>query len=80
MFFLTRIKAYLLFAGAALVTVVSIYFKGKSDGRDDLEYEAKDKRLEDLLTAQEVRDEVEILDDDQLVDRASKWVRNSDRK
>jgi len=64
--------------GAALVAVVTVYFRGKADGRHDLEGEIKDKRIDDMLTAKEVEDEVEALDDDMLLDRANKWVRKSD--
>jgi beta-lactamase regulating signal transducer with metallopeptidase domain len=78
MFILARIKMYLWIIGAALVAVVTVYFRGKADGRDDLEYEIKDKRLEDMTTAKEIEDEIEILDDTGLADRASKWVRNGD--
>ena len=78
MFLLARLKMYLWIAGAALVAVITIYFKGRSDGRDNLEYKIKDKRLDDLLEAKEIRDEVEILDDVGLADRAGKWVRKSD--
>ena len=78
MFLLARLKMYMWIAGAALVAVITIYFKGRSDGRDNLEYKIKDKRLDDLLEAKEIRDEVEVLDDVGLADRASKWVRKSD--
>lgn len=78
MFLLARLKMYLWIAGAALVAVITIYFKGRSDGRDAYEYKAKDKRLDDLMTAKKVRDEIEILDDTGLADRASKWVRKPD--
>ena len=78
MFLLARLKMYLWIAGAALAAVITIYFKGRSDGRDNLEYKIKDKRLDDLLEAKEIRDEVEVLDDVGLADRASKWVRKSD--
>lgn len=33
------------------------------------------KRLEDVKKAQEVRDEVDALDDDELAARATRWVR-----
>lgn len=78
MFLLARIKMYLWLAGAALVAIVTVYFRGKADGRDDLEYEIKDKRIEDLLTAKEVEDEIEVLDDEELATRASRWVRGGD--
>jgi hypothetical protein len=69
---------YVWIIGAALVAVVTVYFRGKADGRHDLEGEIKDKRIDDMLTAKEVEDEIEALDDDMLLDRANKWVRKSD--
>jgi hypothetical protein len=78
MFMLARLKMYLWIIGAALVAVVTVYFRGKADGRHDLEGEIKDKRIDDMLTAKEVEDEVEALDDDMLLDRANKWVRKRD--
>ena len=78
MLLLARLKMYLWIIGAALVAVVTVYFRGKADGRHDLEGEIKDKRIDDMLTAKEVEDEVEALDDDMLLDRANKWVRKRD--
>ena len=78
MFLLARLKMYMWIIGVALVAVVTVYFRGKADGRHDLEGEIKDKRIDDMLTAKEVEDEVEALDDDMLLDRANKWVRKSD--
>jgi len=78
MFLLARLKMYMWIIGAALVAVVTVYFRGKADGRHDLEGEIKDKRIDDMLTAKEVEDEVEALDDDMLLDRANKWVRKRD--
>jgi hypothetical protein len=69
---------YMWIIGAALVAVVTVYFRGKADGRHDLEGEIKDKRIDDMLTAKEVEDEIEALDDDMLLDRANKWVRKRD--
>jgi hypothetical protein len=79
MFLLARFKMYIWLIGAALVAVVTVYFRGKADGRHDLEYEIKDKRLDNLMNAKEIEDEVEALDDVGLADRASKWVRNNNR-
>jgi len=79
MFLLARFKMYIWLIGAALVAVVTVYFRGKADGRHDLEYEIKDKRLDNLMNAKEIEDEVEALDDTGLADRASKWVRNNNR-
>jgi len=78
MFLLARLKMYMWIIGAALLAVVTVYFRGKADGRHDLEGEIKDKRIDDMLTAKEVEDEIEALDDDMLLDRANKWVRKRD--
>lgn len=80
MFFLARIKMYLWLIGAALVAVATVYFRGKADGRNALENEIQDDRIDNLLTAKEVEDEVEALDDSGLRSRATKWVRNNKRK
>ena len=79
MFLLARFKMYLWLIGAALVAAVTVYFRGKADGRHDLEYEIKDKRLDNLMKAKEIEDEVEALDDIGLAERASKWVREDNR-
>jgi len=80
MFILGKLKLYAALIGAALLAVVTVYFRGRADGRTDLEYEIKDQRLDNLLVEREVRDEINILDDDGLRDRASEWVRNSNRR
>lgn len=77
MFMFAKIKMYLWLVGAALVAVVTVYFRGKADGKQDLEYQIKDKRLEDLLAAKGIQDEIQTLDDVGLADRASKWVRGN---
>ena len=77
MFMFAKIKMYLWLVGAALVAVVTVYFRGKADGKQDLEYEIKDKRLENLLAVKGIQDEIQTLDDVGLADRASKWVRGN---
>jgi hypothetical protein len=38
-----------------------------------------ERRLENVATAKEIREDVEILDDVGLSARASKWLRNKDQ-
>ena len=76
MFLLGKLKLYAALIGAAALAVVTVYYRGRADGRDDLEYEMKDDRLDKLLKAKDVQDEVQFLDDDDIVARASKWVRD----
>ena len=75
---LSRLKTYLAILGAFLAGLAAFYFKGKRDGRDELEYEHTDKRIDDLLEAKKVQDDVDIQDDDWVANRAkSRWVRKS---
>ena len=79
MFLLGKLKMYAAFIGAALVAVVTVYYRGRADGQTELEYEIKDDRLEKILKAKDVQDDVQVLDDDALLRRASKWVRKDNR-
>ena len=77
MFLLGKLKIYAALLGAAALAVITVYYRGRADGRDDLEYEIKDDRLDKLLTAKEVQDGLQISDDD-IAARASRWVRDND--
>tara|TARA_R100000951_G_scaffold90930_1_gene79258 strand:+ start:945 stop:1181 length:237 start_codon:yes stop_codon:yes gene_type:complete len=77
MFLLGKLKLYAALMGAAALAVITVYYRGRADGRDDLEYEIKDDRLDKLLTAKEVRDEIESLSDDDIAARASRWLRDN---
>jgi hypothetical protein len=76
MFLLGKLKLYAALIGAAALAVVTVYYRGRADGRDDLEYEMKDGRLDKLIKAKAVQDEIQIVDDDDIAARASRWVRS----
>ena len=78
MFSLGKLKLYAALIGAAALTVITVYFRGKADGHDDLEYEMKDDRLDKLLKAKDVQDELQFLDDEDIAARAARWVRGND--
>ena len=77
MFLLGKLKIYAALIGAAALAVITVYYRGKADGRDDLEYEIKDDRLDKLLTAKEVQDELQNVSDDSIAARAARWVRDN---
>mgnify|MGYP001049144915 CR=1 FL=1 len=79
MFVFAKLKMYAAFIGAALLAVVTVYFRGRADGKQELEYEIKDDRLDKLMTAKKVQDDVQQLSDDDIVDLAREWVRREDR-
>jgi len=76
MFLLGKLKLYAAFIGAAALAIVTVYYRGRADGQDDLEYEIKDERLNKILTAKEVQDELESSSDDDIAARAGRWVRS----
>ena len=78
MFLLGKLKLYAALIGAAALAVITVYYRGRADGRDDLEYEIKDDRLDKLLKAKEVQDELQTISDDDVAARAARWVRDND--
>ena len=78
MFFMGKLKMYAALLGAALLAVVTVYYRGRADGRAIIEDEIKDDRLDKLLTAKDVQDHVQEMDAEQLADRAREWVRGGD--
>jgi len=78
MFLLGKLKIYAALLGAAALAVITVYYRGRADGRDDLEYEIKDDRLDKLLKAKEVQNELQNLSDASIAARAARWVRDND--
>jgi hypothetical protein len=64
----------LITVGAALLSGLVMYFFGYRKADKARTAKETGKRLKDVKTAQEVRDEVETLDDTGLADRAAKWL------
>lgn len=64
----------LMTVGAALLSGLVMYFFGYRKADKARDAEQVEQRLKDVKTAQEVRDEVETLDDTGLADRAAKWL------
>lgn len=60
---------------AAAIGGLLMYFYGYRKAGKAQEAKQTKRRLKDMKVAQEVRDDVEILDDTGLADRASKWLR-----
>jgi hypothetical protein len=75
MFLLGKLKMYAALIGAALVAIVTAYYRGRTNGQTELEYEIKDDRIEKILEAKGVQDDVQVLDDHGLLRRSGKWLR-----
>jgi len=74
----TRLKLYLAGVSAALLGLLAIYWRGRSDGADAVELNITKGRLESARAAKEVEDEIDALDDTELSSRAASWVRKAD--
>jgi|AntAceMinimDraft_12_1070368.scaffolds.fasta_scaffold00543_5 hypothetical protein len=74
---LGKLKLY-AFAGAAFVLgLLGIYLRGRSDGASSATASTTEQRLDAMKQAKEVEDEIEILDDVGLGERAGRWMRES---
>lgn len=77
MFVFARIKLYAIAAGAFLLALVGIYFRGRSDAADRLEAKRAKAQFDAMKQAKEIADEIENLDDPGLSERASRYVRGN---
>jgi len=73
-----KLKLYALIGLAFVAAVLGIYKAGARAGVDRMRQKIDQRRLDNFAAAKEVSDEVEILDDVGLSDRANKWLRRKD--
>lgn len=73
-----RLKLYAIAGAAFVLGLLGIYWRGRSDGASSERASATKQRLDQLLEAKEVENEIEILDDVGLGERAGRWVRERD--
>lgn len=78
MFLFARLKMYLAAAGVVFAAVIAAYFRGKKQGEHEYEREADLHLIDSMRMYREVQDEIEVLDDVGLGERASKWLRKTD--
>jgi hypothetical protein len=74
-----RLQLYALIGLAFLAAVFGIYKAGARAGVDRMRQKIDQRRLENVATAKEIREDVEILDDVGLSARASRWLRDKDQ-
>jgi hypothetical protein len=76
----SRIQLYLFIGAAFILGAVGIYASGVQRGIDRTQRRIDERRLDNMRTAKDVKDGVEVLDDVDLAARARRWVRkNNDR-
>lgn len=72
-----KLKLYAIAGAAFALGLLGIYWRGRSDGASSERASTTEQRLDIMNQAKEVEDEVEILDDVGLGERAGKWLRES---
>lgn len=71
-----RLQLWALVGLAFVAGIAGIYMAGVQRGIDRQRTKIDRARLDKIGKAKEVRDDVEILDDSGLADRASRWLRH----
>lgn len=72
---LGKLKLYAAICAAFVLGLLGVYSAGIARGKDKIRRRTDKRRIENLLTAKEIADEINSLDDPYLVDRATQWVR-----
>lgn len=75
---IARLQLWALIGLAFVAGILGIYRAGARAGVDQARRKLDEKRLADIRKARGVQNEIEILDDSGLADRASRWLRNDD--
>lgn len=75
---LGKLKLYAIAGAAFALGLLGIYWRGRFDGANSAKANQTEQRLDQLLEAKEVENEIEILDDVGLGERAGRWVRERD--
>lgn len=77
MFLLARIKLYAIGAVAFVTMLLGIWLSGRRAGAAAVRAAANEARLDNLVGAKRVEEEIDALDDSSVRDRASRWVRKA---
>ena len=77
MFLLARIKLYAVGAFAFVAMLLGIWLSGRRAGVAAVRAAANEARLDNLVGAKKIEEEIDALDDSSVRDRASKWVRKA---
>jgi hypothetical protein len=72
-----RIKLYAIGAVVFIAALLKLRHDAVSKALLNLQADQAEKRIDAMRAAKEIEDEIEVLDDSGLADRASEWVRES---
>jgi hypothetical protein len=75
MFWLAKLKLYAIGAVVFIAALLKLRHDAVSKAMYKMQADQAEKRIDAMRAAKEIEDEIEVLDDSGLADRASKWVR-----
>jgi len=79
MFGMQKFQLYALVGAAFVLGLIGIYSTGVARGQDKIKRKIDEKRLSNLKIQKVIDDEIKAMDDTELSDRASTWVRKDKR-
>ena len=72
-----RIKLYAIGAAVFIAALLKLRHDAVSKALYKMQADQAEKRIDAMRAAKEIENEIEVLDDSGLANRASKWVRES---
>ena len=75
MFGIGKLQMYGLMAAAFMLGLIGIYSAGVARGQDKIKRKIDEKRLANMRSQKEITNEIGELDEDELYNRGTKWVR-----
>jgi hypothetical protein len=72
-----RLKLYAIGVASGLLALLAIYWSGRRAGVAAVRAAANEARLDNLVGAKKIEEEIDALDDSSVRSRASKWVRKA---
>ena len=72
-----RIKLYAIGAAVFIAALLKLRHDAVSKALYKMQADQAEKRIDAMRAAKEIEDEIEILDDSGLSERAAEWVRGS---
>lgn len=79
MFGMQKLQLYALIGAAFVLGLIGIYSTGVARGQDKIKRKIDEKRLSNIKMQKVIDDEIKSMDDTELSERATSWVRKDNR-
>ena len=79
MFGMQKLQLYALIGAAFVLGLIGIYSTGVARGQDKIRRKIDEQRLSNIKMQKVIDDEIKAMDDTELSERATSWVRKDKR-